>query len=50
MAELVPAIHVLFNATMKGGWFHLITNRRNGVLYSFAPTGGSRGWPGQARP
>jgi putative endonuclease len=34
MAGLVPAIHVFFNATMKGGWFYLMTNRRNGILYA----------------
>jgi putative endonuclease len=34
MAGLVPAIHVFFNAKMTGGWFYLITNRRNGILYA----------------
>ncbi len=34
MAGLVPAIHVLFNAPMKGGWFYFMTNRRNGILYA----------------
>ena len=31
---LVPAIHVSFNAAMKAGWFYLMTNRRNGILYA----------------
>jgi hypothetical protein len=34
MAGLVPAIHVFFNTAMKGGWFYLMTNRRNGILYA----------------
>jgi GIY-YIG catalytic domain len=34
MAGLVPAIHVFFNAKITGGWFYLITNRRNGILYA----------------
>jgi putative endonuclease len=33
MAGLVPAIHVFLNAMMKGDWFFLMTNRRNGILY-----------------
>jgi putative endonuclease len=32
--ELVLTICVPFNATMKGGWFYLMTNRRNGILYA----------------
>jgi hypothetical protein len=34
MAGLVPAIHVYFNGSMKGGWFYLMTNRRDGILYA----------------
>jgi putative endonuclease len=34
MAGLVPAIHVFFNAAMKGGWFYLMTNRRERILYA----------------
>jgi putative endonuclease len=34
MAGLVPAIHVLFNAPMRGGWLYFMTNRRNGILYA----------------
>jgi putative endonuclease len=34
MAGLVPAIHVFLNATMAGGWFYFMTNRRNGILYA----------------
>ena len=35
MAGLVPAIRVLFNASMKEqGWFYFMTNRRNGILYA----------------
>jgi len=34
MAGLVPAIHVFFNRQMKGGWFYLMTNRRDGILYA----------------
>jgi len=34
MAGLVPVIDVFFNAKTKGGWFYLITNRRNGILYA----------------
>jgi putative endonuclease len=33
MAGLVPAIHVLKNSPMKGGWVYILTNRANGVLY-----------------
>jgi len=34
MAGLVPAIHVFFNAMMKGGWFYLMISSarsRNGA-------------------
>ena len=34
MAGLVPAIHVFFNTDMKDGWFYLMTNRRDGILYA----------------
>jgi putative endonuclease len=34
MAGLVPAIHVLLNRRMRGGWLYFMTNRRNGVLYA----------------
>ncbi len=34
MAGLVPAIHVLLNARMTGGWLYFMTNRRNGILYA----------------
>ena len=34
MAGLVPAIHVLLNRRMRGGWFYFTTNRRNGILYA----------------
>ena len=33
MAGLVPAIHVLEDSSMKGGWVYILTNRANGVLY-----------------
>jgi putative endonuclease len=33
MAGLVPAIHVLHNFRMAGGFIYLLTNRPNGVLY-----------------
>ncbi len=33
MAGLVPAIHVLFNSRMAGGFVYIMTNRRDGVLY-----------------
>jgi putative endonuclease len=33
MAGLVPAIHVLFNSLMAGGFLYFMTNRRNGILY-----------------
>jgi putative endonuclease len=32
MAGLVPAIHVLQNFSMAGGYVYILTNRRNGVL------------------
>jgi putative endonuclease len=34
MAGLVPAIHVLQNFGMAGGFIYLLTNRPNGVLYA----------------
>jgi putative endonuclease len=34
MAGLVPAIHVFLNATMAGGWFYFMSNRRDGILYA----------------
>jgi putative endonuclease len=34
MAGLVPAIHVLFNAPMPGGFVYFMTNRRDGILYA----------------
>ncbi len=33
MAGLVPAIHVLQNLRMAGGWIYILTNRPNGALY-----------------
>ena len=33
MAGLVPAIHVLHNFGMAGGFICLLTNRPNGILY-----------------
>ena len=33
MAGLVPAIHVLQNLSMTGGYVHILTNRPNGILY-----------------
>jgi putative endonuclease len=33
MAGLVPAIHVLQNFSMAGGYVHILTNRPNGILY-----------------
>jgi hypothetical protein len=35
MAGLVPAIHVLQNIRMAGGYVYILTNRPNGIL---------RGW------
>ena len=32
MAGLVPAIHVLQNFSMAGGWVYILTNRPNGIL------------------
>jgi putative endonuclease len=34
MAGLVPAIHVLLQSRMAGGWVYFMTNRRDGVLYA----------------
>jgi putative endonuclease len=34
MAGLVLAIHVFHFSRMEGGWAYLITNRRNGALYT----------------
>jgi putative endonuclease len=34
MAELVPAIHVLQNPRMAGGYVYFLTNRPNGILYA----------------
>jgi putative endonuclease len=33
MAGLVPAIHVLQNFNMAGGYVYIPTNRPNGILY-----------------
>jgi putative endonuclease len=33
MAVLVTAIHAEQNATMRGGWVYIVTNRPNGTLY-----------------
>ena len=33
MAGLVPAIHVLRNFSMTGGYVYILTNRPNGILY-----------------
>ena len=33
MAGLVPAIHVLQNISMAGGYVYILTNRPNGILY-----------------
>src|SRR5450755_2947722 len=33
MAGLVPAIHVLQNFSMAGGYIYILTNRPNGILY-----------------
>jgi putative endonuclease len=33
MAGLVPAIHVLQNFSMAGGYVYILTNRPNGTLY-----------------
>jgi putative endonuclease len=33
MAGLVPAIHVLQNINMAGGYVYILTNRPNGILY-----------------
>ena len=34
MAGLVPAIHVLQNLFMHGGWVYILTNKPNGILYT----------------
>jgi putative endonuclease len=34
MAGLVPAIHAVHPAAMKGGWVYIMTNRPNGTLYT----------------
>jgi putative endonuclease len=33
MAGLVPAIHVLQNCDMAGGFVYILTNHPNGILY-----------------
>ena len=33
MAGLVPAIHVLQNFNMAGGYVYILTNRPNGILH-----------------
>lgn len=33
MVGLVPAIHVLKDNRMKGGWVYILSNRANGILY-----------------
>jgi putative endonuclease len=33
MAGLVPAIHVLQNYEMPGGYVYILTNKPNGILY-----------------
>ena len=34
MAGLVPAIHELHTARMRGGWVYILTNKPNGILYT----------------
>ena len=34
MAGLVPAIHVLLKSTLMGGFVYIVTNRRDGILYT----------------
>jgi putative endonuclease len=34
MAGLVPAIHAFTTSPMKGGWVYIMSNRRNGTLYT----------------
>jgi len=34
MAVLVPAIHAMQAASMRGGWIYIMTNRPNGTLYT----------------
>jgi putative endonuclease len=29
----VPAIHVLFPMSMRGGWVYILSNKPNGILY-----------------
>jgi len=33
MTGLVPVIHAVQHARMKGGWVYIVTNKPNGVLY-----------------
>ena len=33
MAGLVPAIHVLLDRAMPGGFVYIVTNKPNGILY-----------------
>jgi hypothetical protein len=34
MAELVPATDDFIGARVKGGWVYIMTDRRNGTLYT----------------
>ncbi|MTV31041.1 GIY-YIG nuclease family protein [Rhodoblastus acidophilus] len=34
MTGLVPGIHAVHHAGMKGGWVYIVTNKPNGVLYT----------------
>ena len=34
MAELVPAIHVLLRLSMSRAFVYMMSNRRNGILYT----------------
>ena len=34
MTGLVPVIHAVQHARMKGGWVYIVTNRPNGILYT----------------
>ena len=36
MAGLVPAIHVLLQSGMPGGFVYFMTNKRDGILYAGA--------------
>jgi putative endonuclease len=38
MAGLVPAIHVLLNPAMPQAFVYLMTNRKNGILYTGVTT------------